>query len=221
MIEAFSLDLWNTLIRSNPEGRYNRIKWLATKTNREEEEVKLVSEEIKRLGNESMISTGVQFSANTALERILQKLGHTPSAKELAEIRDFYDQSILLYPPLIDRADQEALVALSQEYPLYLVSNTMLTEGRVMRELLSSLGIISVFEGIIFSDEAGFAKPSRQIFESLPALGSHQSKCVCHVGDDLRTDREGAKRMGYQFLFAAVENRMNLATAIQPFLGNF
>jgi putative hydrolase of the HAD superfamily len=74
----------------------------------------------------------------------------------------------------------------------------IITNGQVhqQRSKLERLGIIDRFKGVVISEAAAVAKPSRTIFHSACAeLGEPPSRCV-YVGDAYDTDARGARAAG-------------------------
>jgi putative hydrolase of the HAD superfamily len=77
-----------------------------------------------------------------------------------------------------------------------LVCDTGLTPGRVVRELLTEVGLIDLLEVLCFSDEVGVPKPGNEIFaKALAELGVRPPEAV-HIGDLRRTDIAGAHDIG-------------------------
>jgi FMN phosphatase YigB (HAD superfamily) len=80
---------------------------------------------------------------------------------------------------------------------LGIVCDIGLTPSSVVRNLLERHDLLRFFEYTAFSDEIGHYKPSRVIFErALEGLGAFAPTASAHVGDRLRTDVAGARRMG-------------------------
>ena len=67
-----------------------------------------------------------------------------------------------------------------------------------LRPLLTALGLGKHFEAIVVSCEARCAKPSRGIFESAANLFKLPEGEILHVGDDLQTDVQGARAVGFR-----------------------
>ncbi|MDQ4095973.1 MAG: HAD family hydrolase [Actinomycetota bacterium] len=77
-----------------------------------------------------------------------------------------------------------------------LICDTGLTPGRVVRELLDKVGLLSHLEVHCFSDEVGVPKPGNDIFaKALAELGCRPPEAV-HIGDLRRTDIAGAHDIG-------------------------
>jgi FMN phosphatase YigB (HAD superfamily) len=88
------------------------------------------------------------------------------------------------------------LVELSTRYPLAIISDTGITPGRVLRQILEKDGVLGYFSHLTFSDELGWSKPHPEAFLStLIALNARPDSAV-HIGDLLRTDILGAQSVG-------------------------
>jgi putative hydrolase of the HAD superfamily len=62
--------------------------------------------------------------------------------------------------------------------------------------LLDELGLGAAFDAIVWSTEAGAAKPAAAIFDAAAARLGIAVADMCHVGDDPETDLAGAERAG-------------------------
>ena len=98
-------------------------------------------------------------------------------------------------PALVPHAKQ-VLARLHGEYQLALISDTALTPGCFVRQLLERDGILKNFSILTFSDETTHTKPEVEQFHStLRSLGVEPSTAI-HIGDIVRTDIVGAKNAG-------------------------
>ncbi len=89
------------------------------------------------------------------------------------------------------------LAALAPHAPLGLVCNTGWSGGAALRPVLARHGLSVHLSAMQFSDEVGWGKPDSRIFtRCLDALGGPRPHDVLHVGDSLRADIAGAKRLG-------------------------
>jgi putative hydrolase of the HAD superfamily len=97
---------------------------------------------------------------------------------------------------------------LAQRYRLGLISDTGLTPGRVLREILRRDNLLSCFNFLAFSDEIGVTKPVPEIFQrTLAALGARPEEAA-HIGDLPETDYTGARSVGMRaVLFLGVSQR--------------
>ncbi|MGI9429963.1 MAG: HAD family hydrolase, partial [Bythopirellula sp.] len=106
----------------------------------------------------------------------------------------------------IDGCDR-ALAELSAKYPLAIVSDAIVTPGRLLRELLENHGVKQNFAGFAFSDEVGYSKPHRAMFESAAGQLSVGLDEIVHIGDREHNDIRGAHALGLQaVLFTATRD---------------
>lgn len=67
-----------------------------------------------------------------------------------------------------------------------------------LRPLLSALDLARYFDAIIVSQEAGHAKPAREIFQLAADKLALRPGEILHVGDSRKEDFEGARAAGFQ-----------------------
>jgi putative hydrolase of the HAD superfamily len=103
---------------------------------------------------------------------------------------------------------EEVLPRLSDRYRLGLISDTGLTPGRVLRDIMRRDRLLSYFEVLTFSDEIGAAKPQPKPFlRTLNLLNVEAAEAV-HIGDLPETDLRGARGVGMKaVLFLGVSHR--------------
>ncbi len=107
-----------------------------------------------------------------------------------------FEETILTAPPPLVPGAKEVLTALSPTYRLGIISDTGITPGRVLRHVLEAAQVLNLFGATIFSDETGYNKPHRRMFDAaLTALGGTPATAL-HIGDLLETDVIGARRRG-------------------------
>lgn len=71
------------------------------------------------------------------------------------------------------------------------------TPSSHLRDHLERRGLLQYFDGWSFSDEVGFYKPAKEIFDhALSTVGDPDPSTVAHIGDLRRTDVAGALAMG-------------------------
>lgn len=79
---------------------------------------------------------------------------------------------------------------------LVLTSNTLATPPDVHRLLLADLGLLDLFDDVLFSGDLGVAKPHPDVFAALAERAGSTLGRVIHVGDDQLTDVDGALSAG-------------------------
>ena len=104
----------------------------------------------------------------------------------------------------------EVLPRLSRHYRLGLISDTGLTPGWVLREVLRRDGLLHYFEALTFSDETGATKPlPEQFLRTLSNLEARPEEAA-HIGDLPETDLAGARGVGMRaILFLGMSDRQD------------
>jgi putative hydrolase of the HAD superfamily len=204
-IKAVSLDFWNTLFTESAGGfRFYQ-----------ERRRELLHEAISRVGEFSVEQIEEAFafefkSHNTIWieehrtlatgERVLRVLSHLDVAladEVTLRLTEAFEEGILERPPVLIEGVGETLERLASRYRLGIISDVGYSPGRVLRRVLSDAGIIHLFDSLIFSDEAGYSKPHRAVFEQTARSLKSRAEEIVHIGDLEHTDIIGAKRAGW------------------------
>ena len=144
-------------------------------------------------------ATGRDCSAAAHVALFLAALGpefthedaFTPAQRQ--QLTETYGDAAINVPPMLMEGAVEVLAELrGMGLRLALISNTGRTPGRVLRLLMSEMGIADAFDTLIFSDEVGLAKPNPAIFDLALAALEVTTAETLHVGDDLVLDWYGA-----------------------------
>jgi len=201
LIKVVTFDLWNTII-SDKDYLDRRVKCLTTnlsglnilRTYNEVVEAYIASHKyvhkIWRRENYRYLS------ADERLKHILEGLSAELSEDLRMRILKEFEESVIVDPPLLIEGVKDTLELLHQKYDMGIISDTGITPGRVLRKILRGHQILRFFEVTVFSDEIGYNKPHRIMFETaLTDLKAKPSEAI-HTGDLLQTDIAGAKAIG-------------------------
>ncbi len=200
-----------TLIRSNPQYKYERAKVIQERynpTGKSLEEIMAVFRRVDLLGNTINEKTGGQLRAEELYLWVIGLAAGTEDALNGVEPEGLYtemEEVVLANPPMIYDTDTvPVLKSLREKAPeatFSLLSNTAFVKGRTLRKVLPGLGLEGMFAFELYSDEAGVSKPNevffRLLLETLEATrGPISREDIVHVGDNPIADIEGAQRMG-------------------------
>jgi putative hydrolase of the HAD superfamily len=127
----------------------------------------------------------------------LDGLGLEASDYHMGIIREPYSRALLDFKPALVEGAKEMLASIKEKgYRIGLISNTGRTPGETIRIILEGHGILRYFDSTAFSNEVGYAKPCRRIFErALEGLCS-KAECTVHVGDSMLLDVYGSRTAG-------------------------
>jgi len=199
-VEAISFDLWETLIQLK-DAKKSRIRFLAGRLERTGQPRELQAlTQAYRAGQVKFMSEWYEkqryFGAEDRVRLILKELNARLPEEDLRACSLHFQRAILEDPPAPMEDAANLLGWLSSRIPLVLVSDSGLTPGSVLREILELHGLLSHFSATIFSDETGFTKPDPRMFqEALDRVDVAPSRAL-HVGDNPKTDVSGAIHAG-------------------------
>jgi len=152
----------------------------------------------------------VTWSVGERLGVLLAGLGRTLPDAELAELVAAYENMELEFRPDPAPGAREALERLHGTYPLVVLSDTVFSPGRALRELLRGAGMLEVFDAFVFSDECGRSKPAPEVFHAAAkAVGCDVTELV-HVGDRPHNDIGGPHAVGARGVLLRVVRRRPL-----------
>ena len=115
------------------------------------------------------------------------------AAKMSADYVRLSPQKKILLPHTI-----EILNFLKANYQLHIITNGFV---EVQYTKLNNSGLDKYFTHTITSEEAGYQKPDREIFEyALDKINATPHECLM-IGDDLKVDILGAKKVGIDQIF--------------------
>ena len=206
-----SFDLWLTLIKSNPEFKQKR-NVLFKDFFEVEESIEKTSEVIRQydiLCNNMNEKTGLNIDTFEIYYLILNALNVTIDEIGIDQLNQFYIESELLFmkfkPDLIYPKNQLWFKQIvEQEKTISILSNTAFIKGITLRKLMLHYELNNYFSFQIYSDETGFSKPNKDIFQivynEIKSLKSIEKKEVLHIGDNKIADFEGAKNFGFNAL---------------------
>lgn len=203
-----SIDFWNTIViaKSNGpqrlEARLNALHALA-----DEQGTRLSNEQIEEAHNRASqhfdkVWLGTQRTPDAAelVGYTLDHLGLKSDAEVQARITRIYEDSLLDGPPDLAPGAAEAIAALSEHFKLGIISDTMFSPGRVLRNHLEEKGIKQYFSSFAFSNEVGVSKPHPNMFEKVMAETGAGKQDSWHIGDMQPTDIKGAQAYGIKGL---------------------
>lgn len=197
MIRAISFDLWNTLFQniSYTNIRKGLIKRLLKKNG-----FKISNAHLNQVFNNNFNFLNPQFKTtqfrhiytHTRINNMFNELQVENEIEEIKEINEAFENLMLANPPNLRKGVFDTLKTLSVDYSLAIISDTGITPGKIIREVLKVYNILDFFEATVFSEETGFYKPHPIAFKTaLNYLDCSPSNAI-HVGDLLDTDIKGA-----------------------------
>jgi len=135
-------------------------------------------------------------SVKRCMQRFAEVLALRLEEADLDQLIECLGAAFLEAPPVRIPHVKPVLARLSEKYPLGIISDSALTPGSFVRNLMARDGILHHFKTFTFSDETDYTKPEVvQFHTTLAELNTAPSAAV-HIGDIFRTDIVGAKNAG-------------------------
>lgn len=225
MIKAITFDFWQTLYKSREIDYDERLRRLKSNVERGngttfpmeqfQTAVYVARDEWTRAWEEDYRT----LNAAEWLGIMLGALKITLPADHLQKIQLDMEESVLHNVPTLVDGAHDILRKLSERYRLGVISDTGLTPGRMLRQIMEADNLIRYFSHLTFSDELGTSKPHPDNFlTTLEALQAKPEEAI-HVGDLLRTDVSGAQNVGMrgvQYVGLQQDKVTSLAQTVTP-----
>ena len=215
MITAITFDMWNTLIQDKHYGdlRVKRV-FEALREMR-------ISRGYSEIRKAYLSTHDYVYDAwkdeNYRFVQVDERLGHILERLDadlteplrLKVLTDFQEFALADPPELVEGAI-DTLRTLSSSLKMGIICDSGYTPGRILRRVLAKHGVLRFFKVTVFSDENGYNKPHRSMFEkALSGLDVEPSEAV-HVGDTFLTDIVGAKAAGMKAVWLNAQGQPNM-----------
>lgn len=218
-IKAVTFDLWDTIMSDESDEPKRRALGLKSKPETRHDMVlealnrhaPMSSDELAiayRVANAAFVKCwqghAITWTARERLQVLLNGLGRALPPGELDELAATMARMEIEVPPEPIEGAAEAIAELAGRYKLCIVSDTIITDGPGLRQLLDVHGLKQHFSGFAFSDEVGRAKPDPAMFEAARRQMGVEFSEMVHIGDRDHNDIKGAQSMGMRgVLFTA------------------
>ena len=198
MIQAITFDLWNTLFnnKSYSELRLqNFFRFLQERKNL------IPFNKLKDAYDRKFHFSEVTFEeidfrhiyTAERISRVLNEINYELHQKDLDILKEEFEAMMLQDPPTLKKGAKLTLEALAPDFKIGLISNTGVTPGPILSDVLERLDILQYFDETIYSDETGYFKPHPKMFEIPLEKFNCKPQNAIHIGDMLETDVRGAK----------------------------
>lgn len=99
---------------------------------------------------------------------------------------------------------REVLEFLCEKYPVYILTNGF---AETQRKKLKNAGLSSFVKGIVISEETGYRKPQKEIFDHALETARAKPFETVLIGDSLEADVMGAVQAGWEAVFFNPEKK--------------
>jgi putative hydrolase of the HAD superfamily len=198
-IHAITLDFWDTIFKLESEFdpktfRLEKTKFIISqfKNNFSDEQLLNLYNDVWNKFDKEWYDNCRTLTTVEIIGYILEKIDVTIPQEQFDSLVTYFQEAILENPPGLIDGSKEAIINLSKNYKLGIISDTGFTPGRVLKKILKMNDLLKYFSVLIFSDEFGKSKPHPDTFlYAMKILGVNSNELV-HIGDNERTDVMGA-----------------------------
>ena len=131
-----------------------------------------------------------EMSFEEVYAEVLTRLGIPVEEETLNHLYDLYRRN---FPEVLFPGVDNLLRSLSEKYELAVLSNTM---NDMPRRTLAKLGLADLFKAVVCSRDLGIRKPDERAFRHVLDQIRVTSSEAVFVGDTLKEDIAGARRVG-------------------------
>jgi putative hydrolase of the HAD superfamily len=210
-IKAVTFDLWDTIIHDDSDEAKRKAQGLRSKKAErrhllwealnqaepiEAGRVALAYDVADAAFNKVWHDQFVTWTIAERLRVALEGLGRALPGDAFARVVKAHEAMEVDVPPDAVDGIAGALAELATRYKLCVVSDSIVTPGARLRDLLEVHGLKRYFAGFAFSDEVGHSKPHRAMFEAAAGQLGVKIEDMVHIGDRDHNDVRGPQALG-------------------------
>ena len=218
-IKAVTFDLWDTIVDDESDEVYRAQQGLRTKKEERRHQIWSALNAISPIEYEKVAlaydtaeagfvvvwkECHINWTVDQRIRVVLNGLKREVPKSVFDKLVDDHSRmEVEISPDPIDGIG-EALKELSKRYKLSIVSDSIVTPGTGLRDILQKHGLKDYFSGFAFSDEVGHSKPHRSMFDSAAKQLDVDVSEIVHIGDRDHNDVKGPHAIGARaILFTA------------------
>lgn len=210
-IKAISFDLWDTLVDDDSDEQIRAKRGLRSKRDERRHlvwQALNAIEPIERARVDLAYDTAdagfnlvwkklhINWTLEQRLAVVLDGLGRTLPDDAFARLVENTARMEVDIPPNPIPGVAASLKALSRNFKLCVCSDSIVTPGTGLRQILEKHGLGQYFSGFAFSDEVGRSKPHHSMFDAVAAQLGVEPHEIVHVGDRDQNDVQGPHAIG-------------------------
>lgn len=201
MIKLITFDLWNTIFDSSNGRERNDMRTDAlieelSEYNISRESINSMIAEVGEYFNGLWVKEQRTPSSEEMVSYIWTKYELPANETKQSKLVRTFQEAVLIYLPVLNPGVKEVIDKLEKKYVLGIISDTGFSPGNILRTMLNNEEILHYFSYFSFSNEIGYAKPHRSMFDNIFEKSGISAEFGVHIGDIERTDVVGAKNAG-------------------------
>lgn len=197
-VKAITFDFWFTLFRdaNQQERRRLRLDAFTAATGATPEAVSLAFDRAAEEFREAHLTHHATLHPEDYVRITCREIGATLDPATVKELTTICANAVLKEPPLPIEGALEAVKDAAAHVPVGLISDTGLSPGSCLRQLLDRHGFLPYFRTLVFSGDMGVAKPHQRMFHTAAQAMGVRAGELLHIGDLEPTDIAGVHNVG-------------------------
>tara|TARA_B110000046_G_C12932605_1_gene372133 strand:- start:315 stop:980 length:666 start_codon:yes stop_codon:yes gene_type:complete len=200
-ISHVSFDFWRTLAFSNETFKSKRAQLIRGNSKFNGFDIFAAFSKIGRDYNLKMETENEIISPLSLYIRVFEMLSISEGI-----YRELYEETLSLflkYPPILNKNCLKSLSLIRKKgISCSITSNTAFIPGETILNFLTHSGILENFKFCLFSDATGCSKPHDSMYQLvLDNAFVSSRKEILHIGDNQKSDIDGAIQFGFNALF--------------------
>jgi putative hydrolase of the HAD superfamily len=197
-VQAITFDFWCTLFRDaeKDERQQLRVDAVHEATGAPHEAIHAALETVWREFSRHHLEEQRTLRPEDAVHLAAQELGVTLESAVRRHLAEVFATAIVHHSPVPIDGAFEAVRRAAKTMPIALVSDTGVSPGRSLKQLMDRHGFTPHFTALVFSDEVGVSKPQPRMFEAAARALGVETGNLLHIGDLEPTDIAGAHAVG-------------------------
>lgn len=199
-----TIDLWDTLYHDDPisdrRRKHVRRQMIAAAFKCSSEEIEPYHKAADEWARNCWYRSQRTVGASERIRRIEYLTDEALTRDTREELARSIEEVGSADPPRPVDGAAGLLESVRESHKTILISDTGVTPGRVLREIINTDGLGPLLDGYVFSDEIGAAKPAGAPFWAARKMAGGSGRCAFHIGDNSATDVAGALAFGVMAL---------------------
>lgn len=207
--QAITFDFWRTLFRNNgaEERRQLRAEALASASGASIDDARKAIDDALHAFLMVHVKEQRTLQPEDAIPMVETSLGVEFDASTREALSVAFATAILEHPPDLIEGALEAVAAAAQRVPVALLSDSGVSPGSSLEELLRRHDFLDHFTSLVFSGDVGVAKPQSAMYRKAAHDLGVPVEALFHIGDLEPTDIRGALNVGAKAGLFAGDNR--------------
>lgn len=219
-VKAITFDFWRTLFRDaeKDERQQLRVDAVHEATGASHEAIQAALDTVWQEFSRHHIEEQQTLRPEDAVHLAAKELGVTLDSAVLRHLAEVFATAIVHHSPVPIDGAFEAVQRAAETVPIALVSDTGVSPGHSLKQLMDRHQFTPHFIALVFSDEVGVSKPQPRMFETAARAMGVETRNLLHIGDLEPTDIAGAHAVGAKAALFTGDNATHSESTVADYI---